>query len=191
MFLWRIAPRLDIGRFILHPYCVTNEDRPNADRPAGERGVNWAIRARILAARPQELGIDPATISDTGSIWGVVMETAYFAGVVTLIALANGTAFLLFSNGGGVEGTTDHHQVRDAARRLVSKAGDHAAGATASESCPYPRVGRTRFYLLATTGVRVLEAAEDELESTVHELSSLFLAGHDVITQLRHIAQSA
>jgi uncharacterized membrane protein YdcZ (DUF606 family) len=117
------------------------------------------------------------------------METAYFAGVATLIALTDGTTFLLFSNGGGVEGTPDHHQAREAAQQLVASAGVHAAGARATESFTYPRVGRTCFYLLTTSGVQVLEAAEDELESGEHELSQLFFVGHGVITQLRHIAQ--
>jgi hypothetical protein len=145
-----------------------------------------SIRSQLLSAEPDQLGLSVA-----GPTWGVLMETSYFAGIATLVALSDGTATLLFSNGGGVAAKHQHKSVQLAARRFVSAAAEHLATASATNRYPHPGIGRVCFYLLTTVGVRTLEAGEEVLERGKHELSDLFHDGHRVITQLRHIAESS
>jgi len=147
--------------------------------------TNQAIRTHVLCAQPEELGITPA-----GPTWGVLMEIGYFAGTATLIALADGTASLLFSTGGGIAANEGQHAAHRVARELVSAAGEFLARASSTDRYPYPRIGRVRFYLLTTVGVRTLDAEEGALELGEHELSSLFRDGHRVITELRQIAEA-
>ena len=79
-----------------------------------------ALRARLLHGSAAELSIEPVE-----SVWGVLMETGYREAAATLVALADGTASLYFSSGGGIIGGGPHASVNAAARRVVALAAGH------------------------------------------------------------------
>lgn len=77
------------------------------------------LRRRLLAARAAELGLVAGAPTEA---WGVLMETAYPDAVVTLVALADGTTSLYFSNGGGIIGAGAHDRF-DASEMLDENPG--------------------------------------------------------------------
>jgi hypothetical protein len=142
------------------------------------------MRQRVLSGTPREFGISP-----TGSVWGVLMEMGYPEGWATLVALSDGTGSLYLSSGGGIIGGGYHEKVKQAAIKLCVLADSLGAVGTTVKEFPTPAPGRIRFYVLTKTGVNSVEDAEDELGAGKHKLSPLFMAGHDVITELRLVTE--
>lgn len=155
-------------------------------RAADGREVMLGLRAQILHLDPAEVDID---VSD-GRPWGVVMDSTFDHGSASLVSLADGTASIYFSSGGGVIGGQFHEQVAAAAKSFVGRAAE-LTGLTApapDEQLPAP--GYTRFFLLTPGGTRMAEASENDLAEGTHPLSPLFFAAQDVITQLRVVSES-
>jgi hypothetical protein len=124
-----------------------------------------------------------------GRMLGVVMDMGYDTGVVTLLGLADGTTSMYVSNGGGKIGLGDHAQVAEASRRWVEIAESAEGLVEARDDC-LPGEGLIRFNFL-TTGDRFGAAvAEAELAGGSHPLSSVFLAGQQVITQIRLVEEA-
>jgi hypothetical protein len=147
---------------------------------APSRAVTSELRDRLLKGAPADFSIEP-----DGRVWGVLMDTGYPEVVATLVALADGTASIYLSSGGGVIGGGPHENINAAARHLVQMANDFISQMSPASEFPLPGAGRTRFYVLTTEGVVSFEAAEEELGAGSHALSPLFFAGHEVITGLR------
>jgi hypothetical protein len=117
------------------------------------------------------------------------METGYDSATVTLFALSDGTTSLYFSNGGGVIGGQGHEAVRSANGALLNQANHSLQDLTLGETFPIPETARTVFYVLTDSGTLTGGALENDLGNGRHPLSSLFHAGHDVISQLRLISE--
>ncbi len=111
--------------------------------------------------------------------WPVGQVTA------TVVALADGTASLYTTSTFGIIGGAGHDSVRNAAKRLVTAADEHFAGATPTSSYPYPTSTQVRFYLLGYDGVRTIIAEYEATYSGSGKYSPLFGAGQNVLTQLR------
>jgi hypothetical protein len=156
---------------------------PEAGRKEGA-AVMAGMRQRVLSGTASEFGIKPI-----GRVWGVLMEMGFPEGWASLVALADGSASLYLSSGGGVIGGGSHEEVKKAALEACTLAGAFEDLPRVTEY-PTPPDGRTRFYLLTVDGVRTAEEAEDVLGAGNNPLSPLFFAGQSVITQLRLISQS-
>jgi hypothetical protein len=138
------------------------------------------LRMQALQTRsPADAGGSPTC--------GLLMETGYPEAVVTLVALADGTASLYFSNGGALIGAGQHERPAVAARSLLAFALHNLAHLELTTAYPLPKPGHTRFYVLTTDGVRTAEALEDDLGHNRHVLSPLFYAAHELITEMREI----
>jgi len=134
--------------------------------------------------------LDPATINITqaeehSSVWGILMETGRPEAVVTLVALGDGTVSLYFSNGGGIIGTGQHEQVKNASEQLLLFSEDFVEKLEKTDSYPLPQKGNTRFYILTFNGIFTAETSENQLEYNQHELSPLFYKAQDLITAIR------
>jgi hypothetical protein len=147
------------------------------------------LRDTLLSMSPSRLGVFPSEALP--NVWGVLMETGYSPAVVTLVSLADGTTSLCFGSGGGVIGAEKHTTVRQATAAFIAAAEHHRNKLAPTESFPLPDVDRVRFYVLTFTGTLTAEAGERELGKRIHELSALFYAGHDVITQIRITADES
>jgi hypothetical protein len=141
------------------------------------------LRDTLLSMSPARLGVFRSEALP--NVWGVLMETGYAPAVVTLVSLADGTTSLCFGSGGGVIGAEKHTTVREATAAFIAAAEHHRDKLAPTDSFPLPDVDRVRFYVLTFTGTLTAEAGERELGKRTHELSALFYAGHDVITQIR------
>ncbi|PKO23036.1 MAG: hypothetical protein CVU38_06310 [Chloroflexi bacterium HGW-Chloroflexi-1] len=90
---------------------------------------------------------------------------------------------------GGVIGGVSHESVQAASKRFVSSAQQFTDKMNAATAYPLPAVGKVRFYLLSPQGVLTSEADEQDLGEERNELSPLFYAGQDVITELRTVSE--
>jgi hypothetical protein len=124
-------------------------------------------------------------VLQSGDARGVVMDVGVPAGSYTVVALADGTASLYTSTGGGVIGGGAHPAVVAAVRRLLDVAGSHLDALAPDVDDALPATGRVIIRVLTPAGRRRVEAAEDDLGEGRHPQSELFHAVHDVIGQLR------
>ena len=147
------------------------------------------LRHQALSTRRTEVGI-PAPPPEA-PVWGILMETGYPEATATLLALGDGTTSLYLSSGGGVIGGHAHEGVRQANAEFLDTANEYCQHLEPTESFPVPGEGHTLFYVLTDSGVLSGAGLEDDLGFGRHELSPLFHAGHQVITELRHISESA
>jgi hypothetical protein len=152
-------------------------------------GVYSGLRHQALSTRRAEIDI-PAP-SPEAPVWGILMETGYPGAIATLLTLADGTTSLYLSSGGGVIGGHSHENVRQANAAFLNVANRFYQQMTSCESFPTPEAGQTIFYALTDAGVLTGGGLEDDLGYGRHQLSPLFHAGHEVITQLRQISESA
>ena len=151
---------------------------PNAESAAG-------LRQMVLSLQPQELGVDPGTLPH--GVWGILLETGSERGAYTLVVLADGTTSLYFSTGGGIIGAGAHETVRSAAAVFLRVASRYASDARPSSAPPLPQAGDTAFHFLTADGLRSYLAREADLGEGRDYLSSLFHAGHAVISELRQL----
>jgi hypothetical protein len=165
---------------------------PGAGKP-GDSGYAVAdvyrdLRQKVLAVDPSSLGLAPA---GPGGVWGLLMETGHPKAVATLVALADGTVSLYFSNGGGIIGIGQHEGPRQAGEALLKFAPRFLAHAVPTKAYPLPREGFTRFYFLTGGGIATAEADEGSLAGDRSPLSPLFRKAHEVITQARLATEQA
>jgi hypothetical protein len=118
-------------------------------------------------------------------VLAVLIETGYPEAVATLVAVADGSSSLYFSNGGGIIGAGEYKQVHNSSLALVKVAAKNQDKLSLTKIYPVPKSGYTRFYLVTTSGVFTEEVLEDDLGNERHPLSSLFLQGHELISYIR------
>ena len=157
--------------------------------PSQKRSAEAAadLRNHILTLDPAKVGIEEYVGSN--SVWGTVMETTFPEATVTLVALADGSASLYFSSGGGVIGGSGHESVRNAARHMSLVADRFVSQCRSATDFPYPRMGDTSFYLLTRSGKVTMNAHESDLGEQRHSFSPLFNAGQEVIHLLMQISE--
>jgi deazaflavin-dependent oxidoreductase (nitroreductase family) len=141
------------------------------------------LRAQALHASRESLSL--AAPSSPTTPWGVLMETGYPEATATVVAFADGSASIYLSTGGGFIGGMSHETVRRAAIDMVRSAGSAQPHTNKTNTLPLPAQGQVVFYLHTDAGVFTGGASEQELGTRRHPLSSLFFAGHELITQYR------
>jgi hypothetical protein len=141
------------------------------------------LRERILTTVPGDVGIvqSPAL----PNVWGVLMELGYPQAIVTLVALADGTTSLYFSNGGGILGSGEHPPVAQASKALVAMAERYIEDMLPCTTCLLPTIGRVRFHVLTFAGTFTAEADEKTIQMGGRELSPLYISAQAVLTRVR------
>lgn len=145
------------------------------------------LRNMIFSTTPDSIGVK---LKESGEVWGVVMETGYPQAVATLVALADGTVSLYFSNGGGIIGLGPHPGPTRAAQSFLAAAQKFSNQLQPTGNFPLPKPSNTRFYLLTGNGVLTAEAKEDDLGNNRHPLAPLFFSGHELIAEVRAVEQA-
>jgi hypothetical protein len=133
----------------------------------------------MLGIKPGNLGV-----AVNGPL-ALLMETGHKEAVATLVVVADGTTSIYLSNGGGIIGAGSHESVRRASFQLLSSVAGTTNGLALTTDFPLPKRGRVRFYVVYPDGIRTAEASEEDLGYGRHELSSVFLEAHEVITAVR------
>jgi hypothetical protein len=144
--------------------------------------VYVALRQQLLRLTPDQLG--DGAFADA-PILALLMETRHPEAVATLVAVVDGSSSLYFSNGGGFIGAGSHPEVAEASRRWLEKGREFLPELPVITDPPLPLEGMTQFVAITREGLRGVVAVEEELGEGRHELSPLFYAAQDVITQIR------
>ena len=147
--------------------------------------VSDELRAMVLNLDPKDIGLTKEDYPHP--VFALVMETGYPEGSFTLSSVADGSTSLYFSNGGGIIGGGEHENVSEASNYLLSGAQHFFDKAKMVTDFPKPEAGNVIFYFITFDGVRSYKAVEDDLGNEKDELSNLFFAAHNVITELRKI----
>lgn len=173
-----------------YPLVCRAVNRGSPPSSAARDPANYAMAEVYTKLRSQALGAAAKTLGSKEQTFGVIMETGYPEAVVTLVALADGTASLYFSSGGGMIGLGQHERPAVAARSLISFADHNLKQLTPAADTPMPRPGHTRFYVLTQRGTLTAEAEEMELGENRHVLSPLFYSAQELITEMRNVEES-
>ncbi len=140
------------------------------------------LRGKAFSVKPSDLGLNE---SQTGKVWGVIMETGYPEALFSLVVFGEGSTSMYFGNGGGIIGAGEHPPVRQAAGKLLKAANSNLSDLTPVQSPALPRVGEVTFYFRTYSGLYSAGAREEDLGNGKHRLSPLFYAAHEVITAVR------
>lgn len=142
------------------------------------------LREMVFTVPPDSIGLrEPST----SGIWGFVMETGYPDAVATLVAIADGTVSLYFSNGGGVIGLGAQDGPRRASQELLDFVPLFTKFFQPTLKYPLPRKEHVVFYVLSKDRTLTAEAVEAELSDSNHDLHPLFRRAHALITEIRLI----
>ena len=143
------------------------------------------LRARALYLDPASLRLERTP----SGLFGLVVEMGFAEGAATLVAIADGTVSIYFSNGGGVIGVGSQLGPRRAAEALLDEAPRFLKRAEPANAFPPPEPERVRFWFLTFDGVQGAEAGEEELSGT-HPLSRLYSLAQDLLTEIRVISDA-
>jgi hypothetical protein len=126
-----------------------------------------------------------------GALRGVIMETGFEKGIITLAAMSDSSISIYFSHGAGMIGAGSHDRPAAAARNLaIGVAQNMDQFRKASDTKP-PKPGETKFFVMVDSDILVASAKEADLGENRHKLSPVFHAAHAVITEVRALHEQA
>lgn len=142
------------------------------------------MRRRLLGMKAADIGVQPTPALP--NVWGVLLETGYPQGTVTLLALADGTTSLYLPTGGGVIGAGEHAPVRAAAEAFL-KTTQFALSQLSSglDSDIALEAGTARLLALTHDGVVGVHSSLQALVQGTGPLSAMYFAGDALLTQVR------
>jgi len=141
-----------------------------------------SLRKQVLSLTPEQLGE-----YGNGPVLCVIMETGYPEAIATVVAVADGSASLYFSNGGGIIGAGEHSEGRAAALSVIDYSERFLKHTKSIKTFPLPQKGDTRFYFVTPKGVKTAEAKEEIFGNDKHKLSPLFHKVHNLIYTIQVI----
>jgi hypothetical protein len=149
--------------------------------PDSPRHAGLDLRASALELSAENVD---APVSTAG-VFGAVMDWGLSKGLVTLVAIADGSTSI-YAGGGGFIGGHAVPAVREAAGRFLQVADRFVSEFPLTIEHPTPRPGHAIFHILTTAGVRTSpEIDTATLGPGKPGASELFGAAQLVITQLR------
>ena len=141
------------------------------------------LRRALFRVDPARVGLSRE--SGCGEVWGLLIETGYSRVVVTLVAVADGTISLYFSNGGATLGLGAFPGPRKASEALLQLAPGFVSLCRPVVDHPLPGAGNARFYLLTFDGALTAEAKEEDLGYNRHPLSPLFHQAYELLAEIQ------
>jgi hypothetical protein len=157
---------------------------PPGNDPQPPTDVYLGLRNIWFTSGPEQAGVTPEP--DSKIPYAIVMDIGFDEGTATIVSSIAGDGSMYISNGGGIIGGIEHENVRKASIKFVKAAGDIVDKMKLVTEFPLPAADNVKFYVITPSGVYSTdEFNADLLASGDYELSSLFLAGNDVITELR------
>ena len=143
------------------------------------------LRQQLISASPGIFGIEPS--DRFPNVWAAVMELGMAGGVASVVCVSDGTTSLYTSTGGGMVGAGQHAAVVEVSTWILDEAERSLSLLSPVETLPLPDQNTVRFNVLTFASPRTAVGVPDDLARGESPLSPLFLAGNDVITQLRMI----
>ncbi|SRR5216684_4359426 len=159
--------------------------------PRSKRKTYLGLRNLILQGSRKKFRIGPA--SKPTQPYGVLMDWGIRGRRTTsVVALANGTASVYISRGGGFLGGGEvPGPIRDAAKKTVEIADEVQPLMQITTKFPLARRGEVIFYLLTDTGIFTASASEADLTTQRSPLFRLNDAAQGIITEYRLFRQAS
>lgn len=154
-----------------------------ARRPYETTEVYQSLRQQIL-----ELAGSGADFGPTDR-YAILMETGLEEACYTLVAVADGSVSLYFSNGGGIMGAGQHPPCAAVAQEFLQCSREFDQLMTRADEYPLPLPGTSRFYVVRQRDVLTAEFPEADLGNHRVPLSPLFHKGHELITMIRSVEE--
>lgn len=145
------------------------------------------MREKWLMTSADRIGVKDFTGS--AGIYGILMEENMGKFTATVLAALTGDASLYTTGTFGVIGGVGHEPVRNAARKFCFEAEKFFPQCKKVDAFPYPEGQDVVFYILSKGGVFSTVAKKTDIVSEKHALFPLYVAGQEVLTQLRLITQ--
>lgn len=158
--------------------------RKRSGEPTGT-SIYSDLREQALSVKPSDIGLKDFPESAPVAL---LMETGYPNGIATLVAVADGSTSLYFSNGGGVIGAGTHAAVREVVLRVLSFCSKFSDHLHPTLDFPSPAIGSVRFYLVTQKGTYTASAEKQDLGHNRLPMSPLFHACHELISAIRDYA---
>jgi hypothetical protein len=151
--------------------------------------VYLGLRAQALNGF-RKAGDAPSAVNGDEPI-AVLMDMGVTNGTATVAAFNDGTASIYLSSGGGfLGGSQSHETIRKAAEHMLAVASENRPAMHETSEYPLPGTTETTFYLVTKGKVFTATAPTNDLGNQKHDLSPLFFAGQEIITQYRTIPPS-
>jgi hypothetical protein len=142
------------------------------------------LRRMVLNLKLSELRPSPQWPS--GKPFAVLMDWPVTRAIATTVAVADGTASIYFSSGGGMLGGGQGHKaIRDAAFHALRVAAELGPQMQPTTEYPLPSEGFCSFYGVTDDRVLTASASVEELRTHRHALSQLGDAMQMIIAQYR------
>ncbi len=126
-----------------------------------------------------------------GALRGVIMETGYEHGVITLAAMSDSSISIYFSHGAGMIGAGSHDRPAAAARNLAVGVARNIEEFKKSSDTNLPKPGEVKFFVLVDRDILTASAQEKDLGENRHKLSPVFHAAHAVMAEVRSLQEQA
>ena len=142
-----------------------------------------ALRKMLLGAKPSDFGLAPT--SELPRVWAAMMEWHVNNGVVSLVAVAEGSTSLYFSTGGGIIGGGEHESVRAENHKLLAFIEKSLEMFVQVDTALPVLKGAVTFAVLTYDGLRGARDKEERMTQRQSPLWPVYYLGQGVITALR------
>jgi len=164
-----------------------HQNRDSSGKPADPK-VYVDLRNMMLHGSRAKFNLPPA--STPNEPYGVLMDWGIGSGTASVVAVADGTASVYLSSGGGfIGGSESHESLRAAAKRTVKLASEVQPLMHVTTTYPLPQRGHVTFYVLTDAGVFTATASEEDMKTHRSPLHKLGDSAQAIITEYRMMQQ--
>lgn len=157
-------------------------ENSQSKKPTDPGKIYHGFRETMLKIRRPHTIPSPAKSTEP---WGVLMDWGMRNGTATVMSMADGSASVYLSSGGGYIGGQGIEKVRLAAQHAIAQARSIPMPEQPMTDFPLPEPHGVIFHFLSDAGVFTLRSSEQELNSPTHALRKLGDAMQAVITEFR------
>jgi hypothetical protein len=155
-----------------------------SEKSSSPADVYLDLRTLWFQTKPEDLGIPAEPGSKVP--YAVLMDMSIDGDLVTLASSIVGDGSLLYGSGGGIIGGVELESVSKASIQFVELSGSFVDRMKLSTEFGLPSAGHIKIYVITPNGVYITEELDPEtLVAGNHEFSPLFMAGNDVLAELR------
>jgi hypothetical protein len=148
------------------------------------------LRGRLLASSPSEFRLKPTR--ELPRVWAALLEVGVPNGAASIVAVADGSASMYTSVGGGMIGVGEHPSGREAAMNFLKKVESLHDLMPVASDLPLPQSGEHALVALSHDGTRRrVVVAMNDLQDGTHPLFAAFDAGQDLITAMRLLQEKS
>ncbi len=187
----------DFSRTLFYWLAMAKTRQMQGDMSAAQTAALQILKMPELEARIQiqtwsilrELGYSPNE-NEAEKVLGVVAEMGFDEGAAIIAGFADGEARMFLTSGGGIIGEMRDEGVITAAKALVERAENLTPLLPLETERPLPAPDRIRLVLLTPAGMRAVDEAVQDIENPGHELHSVYIAMHELLSNLIRLYES-